>query len=225
MRSSEEGHKGMRALEPGERQRPASSRQVPKARAAASRSPNPVSRRTAAVLSHVKKSSDREGATVVEAVSYCSDAIAGGAVEAAADRALKYATYNRWRQVVDDRSGRHCMKLARRARDILNSGSITEDISMLAAVIFGALDFSIVIHLFAHDLAVSIPLTGLIEKSTAAARGLQITGIYSCVTNGRDLSRCACFIDVVEVEGKSRARQLILAGAHDWIELQGLTLG
>jgi hypothetical protein len=47
------------------------------------------------------------------------------------------------------------------------------------------------VQAFAAELAASLPLPWD-ARVTATARGIQITGILLCVTNGRDLTTCYC---------------------------------
>ncbi|MEV6184205.1 hypothetical protein, partial [Streptomyces sp. NPDC052015] len=53
-------------------------------------------------------------------------------------------------------------------------------------------------------------------KLSAAARGLQIAGIYICIVGNRDLADCACLRDVLKVEGKERLQRLIQGAMEDW---------
>jgi hypothetical protein len=53
----------------------------------------------------------------------------------------------------------------------------------------------------------------------ATARGLQLTGMGVRLLQGYNLADCACFVDVVKVEGKSQLKKLIVAGAEDWASL------
>jgi hypothetical protein len=77
-------------------------------------------------------------------------------------------------------------------------------------------------RLFAEKLGAKIPLPLLDQKATIAARGLQLAGVFFCVTQDRTLTECACFIDVLNTEGPERIKQLILAAAHNWIDLHHL---
>jgi hypothetical protein len=48
---------------------------------------------------------------------------------------------------------------------------------------------------------------------------VQATGIYVCVAEGRHLTDCECFIDVVKAEGKRQIKALLLAATDDWDDL------
>jgi hypothetical protein len=62
------------------------------------------------------------------------------------------------------------------------------------------------VQAFAAELAASLPLPWD-AKVTATARGMQITGILLCVTNGRDLTTCYCFTDLALTEGSQGGSQ------------------
>jgi len=71
---------------------------------------------------------------------------------------------------------------------------------------------------FAQELARTIPLP-VDAQMTAAARGLQIAGIYVCLVGNQNLADCACLRDVFKVEGKERIAQLMQGAVGDWREL------
>jgi hypothetical protein len=73
-------------------------------------------------------------------------------------------------------------------------------------------------RVFAQELAGRIPLP-FDAKLAAAARGLQIAGIYICVVGNRDLTDCACLRDVLKVEGKGRLQRLMQSAMEDWQQL------
>lgn len=60
-------------------------------------------------------------------------------------------------------------------------------------------------------------------NSWLVARGLQVTGILLCLVDGRDLTRCQCFIDLALAETKSRVKQILLAAMDDWTRLATYT--
>jgi len=50
---------------------------------------------------------------------------------------------------------------------------------------------------------------------TAVARGVQISGIFSCVTTGRELMECQCFIDLALAESREPVNQILIAGMSE----------
>jgi len=70
-------------------------------------------------------------------------------------------------------------------------------------------------RVFAQELARRVPLP-VDAQLSAAARGLQIAGIYVCVVGNRDLADCACLRDVLKAEGKERLQQLVQGAMEDW---------
>lgn len=77
---------------------------------------------------------------------------------------------------------------------------------------------------FARELASNIPLP-TDAKMIAVARGVQIAGILLCVIDGRDLTKCECFIDLALVESKERVQQILTAATSDWAGLGRFTPG
>lgn len=71
---------------------------------------------------------------------------------------------------------------------------------------------------FARELAAKIPLPPD-AKLVAVARGLQVTGVLLCVTNGDDLTRCQCFIDLALAETKATAKRILVTAMGDWSKL------
>ncbi|WP_406167591.1 hypothetical protein [Streptomyces sp. NBC_00996] len=75
-------------------------------------------------------------------------------------------------------------------------------------------------RVFAQELASRIPLPWD-GQLAAAARGLQIAGIYVCLVGNRGLTDCACLQDVLKAEGKERVKKLVKAAVEDWSLLPG----
>ncbi|MBJ7603583.1 MAG: hypothetical protein JF888_10400 [Candidatus Dormibacteraeota bacterium] len=71
------------------------------------------------------------------------------------------------------------------------------------------------------DLIKTLPLP-FDHKLIATARGLQLIGIVACCLDGRSLTSCACFVDVVKLEGKQGMKALIAGGVADWTGLHTL---
>lgn len=91
-------------------------------------------------------------------------------------------------------------------------------IGRLAAGTVGALGGGDAVQVFIAELAASLPLPWD-AKVTATARGLQITGILLCVTNGHDLTTCYCFTDLAHAETKTAIKNLLTAAINDWTAL------
>jgi hypothetical protein len=64
-------------------------------------------------------------------------------------------------------------------------------------------------------LARRIPLP-IDAKLSAAARGLQVAGIYVCFVNKRMLADCACLQDILKEKGKSQLENLMHGALDDW---------
>ncbi|MFI6584094.1 hypothetical protein [Embleya sp. NPDC050493] len=156
----------------------------------------------------------------MEAVARCcADALDGGGAAAIADRAAMYVSDETWRALVKKHRRRGCDDLARLARDILGGKEHLHDVvARSAGGLLGFLGRSRIERAFAQELARTIPLP-LDAQLTAAARGLQIAGIYVCLVGNRNLAECACLRDVFKVEGKERVVQLMQGAVGDWREL------
>jgi hypothetical protein len=72
---------------------------------------------------------------------------------------------------------------------------------------------------FTRGLVKRIPIGPIDAKLTAAARAIQMAGIVLCLMDGRDLTRCDCFVDLALAETKERVSQILEAGLARWSEL------
>lgn len=132
------------------------------------------------------------------------------------ERATAYASEETWRALVKRHRRRGCDDLALLARRILQGKDQLHDaIGRAAGSLFGLLGRPRIERVFAQELARRIPLPGGGHLS-AAARGLQITGIYLCVVHRRDLTGCACLRDVLFAEGEDHLHRLLRGGLEDW---------
>jgi hypothetical protein len=125
-----------------------------------------------------------------------------------------------WQRLTRGWSGRRCSALAKLARTILEAqdrlrGGLVEATDRT----LGLLNRSSVERQFAAELVKRLPLPGVGENLIATARGLQVTGIVVCVARNSPLTECACFTDVVRVEGQAKVKSLIAAGMADWAGL------
>lgn len=118
------------------------------------------------------------------------------------------------------RRRRDCKKLAQMARTILKAqdqihqlaGELASQAASVVGVRGAALDFT-------SELVKRIPIGPVDAKLTAAARTIQIAGIVLCLMNGRDLTRCDCFIDLALAETKERVSQILETRLANWAEL------
>ncbi|MFC1435519.1 hypothetical protein ACEZDB_33255 [Streptacidiphilus sp. N1-3] len=70
-------------------------------------------------------------------------------------------------------------------------------------------------RVFAYELASRIPLP-IDAKLSAAARGLQVAGIYVCFVNKRNLADCACMQEILKEKGKFQLENLMRGALDDW---------
>ncbi|MEV0787191.1 hypothetical protein AB0I52_30355 [Streptomyces sp. NPDC050423] len=139
-----------------------------------------------------------------------------GGTAVIAERAVAYASGHAWDRLVKRHSRRGCDDLARLAREILQGKEQLHDVvGRAAGGLFGLLGRPKIERVFAQELARRIPLP-VDTQLSAAARGLQIAGIYVCVVGNRSLSNCACLRDVLVVDGQASLQQLLEGALEDW---------
>jgi hypothetical protein len=132
----------------------------------------------------------------------------------------RYVSDQTWQRVTRNWSGRRCDILAQLARAILEGRDrLHEGLGEVASRALGLLNRSSVERQFASELVKQLPLPTVDENLIAAARGLQVTGIVVCLARSSPLTQCACFTDVVLVEGQAKVKSLITAGMEDWAGL------
>lgn len=167
-----------------------------------------------------RRLTDREKDLVEEAVAYCSGVLTDGFIQQAADKATNYVDDETWSRLISHGRSKNCDALADLARNILDGKEkLHSFIGWLADQLFSLLNRSRIERIFARQLAKRIPIPLVDDHLPAVARGLQVTGIVICFLNDRELTRCACFVDLVIEEGKARVKQIITAAATDWTQL------
>ncbi|MBY8343024.1 hypothetical protein LXH13_19940 [Streptomyces spinosirectus] len=149
----------------------------------------------------------------------CLDVIENGGTAVIAERASAYVSEETWKTLVKRHRRRGCDDLAQLARSILKGKErLHEAVGRAAGGVFGFLGRPRIERVFAEELARRIPLP-VDAKLSAAARGLQIAGIYICIVGNRDLADCACLREILKAEGKERLKRLMQGALEDW---QGL---
>ncbi|MGC5397554.1 hypothetical protein ACPXCP_17625 [Streptomyces sp. DT20] len=131
----------------------------------------------------------------------------------------EYVADETWKSLVRGHRARGCDDLAELARNILNGKEQMRAVAGRAADrLLEFLGRSHIERTFAQELVRRIPLPWD-AKLVAAARGLQIAGIYLCFAGNRGLSGCACLRDVLSSDGKAQVQNLIQGAAEDWSRL------
>ncbi len=181
-------------------------------------------------LEQARKRREREQQRLDQAVAYCIDAIAQGAIEAAKERAADYISEQTWQRVSRSWRGRNCVALAELAQAIMDGRDmLRKGISQLLKPVFDLLEewlakSAALRHVFdlpvlryvnqalAARLARVVAqevfermarrLTVADHQLTATARAIQMTGIIFCVMQERHLTTCACFASIVKTDGK-----------------------
>jgi hypothetical protein len=162
----------------------------------------------------------RERERVEEAAEFCADVLADGSWEQEVADRLTERAGDAWERLTRRRRRRNCAKLAQMARTILKTQDqmhqLAAELASQAASVVGvrgaALDFT-------RRLVKRLPVGPVDAKLTATARAIQIAGIVLCLMNGRDLTRCDCFIDLALAETKERMSQMLETRLANWSEL------
>jgi hypothetical protein len=153
---------------------------------------------------------------VEEAAKLCSEVLTAGWQETVADRAADYVTQATLRRLVRRRLKRQCKALAQLASTILAGRQHSHElIGRSAGWLVSCLGGSEVTQVFARELASRLPLPSD-ARLIAVGRGLQITGVLLCVFEGRELTRCQCFIDLAVTESTERVKRILVAALDDW---------
>lgn len=153
---------------------------------------------------------------VDEAAGLCQELLTDGWQETVAGRAAGYLTEATWRTLIRGVRSRHCKALARLARDILRGRQRLHDVVGSAArrsvSLLGGRRFA---RTLAAELAAKLPLP-FDEQAIAVARGIQVSGVLLCLAEGRNLTRCACFVDLTREEAKEQVKRVMVAALDDW---------
>ncbi|MEU8210335.1 hypothetical protein AB0B85_14180 [Micromonospora sp. NPDC049044] len=191
-----------------------------KAQPSSARSRMPRQRTETAMGQGLRVAPATRGRLIAEAVEICEVAIASGAVAAVEKRAAHYAGEEVWTQLAHRKIGRNCRWLARLARMALDGKDwLHARVGDIFFYILVKLKAPEIVRVFGARAAEKIPLP-FDEQLIAVARGMQVTGIVICIMNGRDLTKCESFLDLINTEGKERLKQLIQQAAGDWTNLQ-----
>jgi hypothetical protein len=156
---------------------------------------------------------------VEEAESFCADILTEGWKVAIEDKVTGYVTKDSLRQLTGHNNKKACGSLARFAEDVLRGKKWLHDVvGSVVRWIVSLLTGNWMAQVFAKKLASKIPLPWD-AKIVAVARGIQIIGIFICLADGRDLTRCECFIDLALEETKTRMKQILGTALGDWRDL------
>lgn len=183
--------------------------------------PAPASRRQPPGPSRKEQERDR----VREAAKFWADSLPNGWQAAVAERITDYAQTT-WGRLSRSRRKHNCKALARMARSILaGKTQIHKTVGQMfgrAAAALGAGDPA---KAFAEELGSNIPISPIDTQAVAIARGLQVAGVLLCVMDGRELTKCECFIDLALAETKERVNQILVAAMYDWTGLRRFAPG
>jgi hypothetical protein len=156
---------------------------------------------------------------VEEAESFCADILTDGWKKAVEAKISDYVTKQAFQQLSRRRHRKTCRSLAAFAADVLKGKKWLHDVvGSIASWMVSLLTGNWAVQIFARKLAAKIPLPWD-AKIIAVARGIQIVGIFLCVADGRELTRCQCFIDLAIEETKTRVKAILATALDDWKNL------
>jgi hypothetical protein len=156
---------------------------------------------------------------VEEAESFCVDILTDGWKKAVEAKISDYVTKQAFQQLSRGRHRKTCRSLAKFATEVLKGKKWLHDVvGSIARWIVSLLTGNWAVQIFARKLAAKIPLPWD-TKIIAVARGIQIVGIFLCVVDGRELTRCQCFIDLAIEETKTRVKEMLATALDDWEKL------
>jgi hypothetical protein len=163
--------------------------------------------------------SEPEKDRVRKAAEFCADSISSSWQDAVAEQVTEYAQTTWARLSRPRRRRRNCKALARTARLILEAKKqVHKGVGKLFGWGIRGLGGGDGARAFAEELASNIALP-IDAKMIAVARGVQVAGILLCVMDGRDLTKCECFIDLALAETRERVKQILVAAMSDWVNL------
>lgn len=145
--------------------------------------------------------------------------VTDGWQETVAERAADYAVSETFQKLVRSGRRRHCKALAEVARLLLAAKDKAHEVmGLLGGGVISLFGFGRLAKRFARELMERIPLP-FDAKVTAAARGVQVTGVLPCILNGDDLRRCQCFVDLALDQAKTTVKKILTTAMEDWTQL------
>lgn len=173
----------------------------------------------------MRMSAKRQEKLIAVAVTLFEATISTSVVHAAADQAADYAGGGIWTALTSEWSGSNCRAMARFARELLDGNDwLHRHVGNLIGWVLKSLGAHRIVYRFGKEIARQFIPLPWDHQVKIVARGMQAAGIAVCILSGRRLYECDCFIDVVLVEGKEQAKQLILHAADDWTRLVELSI-
>jgi hypothetical protein len=156
---------------------------------------------------------------IEKAVKVVREVATDGWQATVADRATEYITDHTWNKLFTARRSGLCKALAELAAETLaTKKKLHSAVGWVAAWFMKRIGTGQLAVTVARELAENLPLP-MDAKFTAVARGVQMTGIVVCLADGRDLTRCPCFVDLALSETKERVKKILAAAVDDWAGL------
>ena len=203
--------------------RPGRRRRLSKAEKAAKESAEDMKRlwkRREKQKERLRKKKARDKKIVEEAATFCGELLMDGSWQkTVASRATGYVSDPTWKGLFGGRRTTRCKILAKLAADILTGKQwVHNALGSIGGWVMSLLGSSKFEQSLVRELIKRLPLPWD-AKLIATARGIQITGILLCLADGRDLTRCECFIALALEETKTRVKKILAAALSDWVHL------
>lgn len=154
---------------------------------------------------------------VDRAAAFCADTFMDGWESAVTEQALECITPETWNRLFGTHRDQVCKALADLAKSVLDGKQKLHDlVGSVAERLAGDVGLEPVDRAVVRELAKRIPIPVIDEKTVVVARGLQMIGILLCLSEGRPLNECQCFIDLALAETKERVKQILTDAMEDW---------
>jgi hypothetical protein len=153
---------------------------------------------------------------LVRAAARCEAAIAAGALDAVDALATPYVGEAGWASLRQAWRRENCGLVAPVARQALSSPARLHDAAgQLAGQVWTWLGRPWIEQMMVREVVKRLPVLGE-KQAKPLARAAQLAGIRLCYEQGKDLTSCPCFVDLVENEGERKPRALLDAGLKGW---------
>jgi hypothetical protein len=157
---------------------------------------------------------------VEDAANFCAEVLTDGWQKTVETKAVEYVSKRTLRRLSRRRRIRRCKLLAKFASDVLAGKKWVHDVvGSFVRWLVSLLGGNWFVQVLAKNIASKLPLPWD-AKIIAVARGIQIVGVFLCIANDQDLTRCQCFIDLAVEETKTRVKQILAAAVDDWTDLK-----
>jgi hypothetical protein len=162
---------------------------------------------------------------VEDAANFCAELLTDGWQKTVETKAAEYVGKRTMQRLSRRRRSRSCKLLAKFAADVLAGKKWVHDVvGSFARWAVSLLGGNLFVQVLARKLASNLVVLPWDAKLIVVSRGIQIIGVFLCVANDRDITKCQCFIDLAVEETKTRVKQILTTAFDDWADLKNFPL-